>query len=86
MCDFSRQKFSEEKILFYFLMQKIKLYIYLFFSVEGELQELKMEVKISKDAEVDEVSKLKSQLAQAEKKYDDELKKKAAENSQLLHR
>ena len=54
--------------------------------MESELQELKMEVKISKDAEVDEVSKLKSQLAQAEKKYDDELKKKAAENSQLLHR
>ena len=67
-------------------MQKIKLYVCLFFSVESELQELKMEVKISKDAEVDEVSKLKSQLAQAEKKYDDELKKKAAENSQLLHR
>merc|ERR1712226_758748 len=36
-------------------------------SAENELHEVKMEVKQLKDSEVDEVSKLKTQLAQAEK-------------------
>ena len=48
-----------------------------------------MEVKQLKDSEVDEVSKLKTQLAQAEKKYEstnDEFKKKVEENAKLLHK
>ena len=74
-----------------FLCRKLKIVqYYLFvFSAENELHEVKMEVKQLKDSEVDEVSKLKTQLAQAEKKYEstnDEFKKKVEENAKLLHK
>ena len=61
---------------------------YLFFhSAENELHEVKMEFKQFKDVEIDEVTKLKTQLDEAEKKNEstnDELKKKVEENVNLL--
>merc|ERR1712088_660015 len=52
-------------------------------SAENELHEVKMEFKQFKDVEIDEVTKLKTQLDEAEKKNEstnDELMKKVEEN------
>ena len=65
----------------------MKLNYLFFYSAENELHEVKMEFKQFKDVEIDEVTKLKTQLYEAEKKNEstnDELKKKVEENVNLL--
>ena len=76
---------AHREIGFHILVYETKLSF--FYSAENELHEVKMEFKQFKDVEIDEVTKLKTQLDEAEKKNEstnDELKKKVEENVNLL--